>query len=147
MTSKQHIKLFESRQLQRYIHGVQSIAVADAAAPSVLKDSLTPHLLPRSQPFVLMGAASSRSSTPCLYSNHPFNFEISKMNASLVLAERTDVLLADLSSALAALSDSPSHAADKIVLVVATEFSTLLPCCGQSLGRMRFANRLFWQFG
>ena len=51
-------------------------------------------------------------------------------NANSPFAERTDVLLADLPTSLDALAVAP----DRIVLVVASEASTTLPCCNQSLG-------------
>lgn len=47
---------------------------------------------------------------------------------------RIDVLLADLPAHLAELRAAASFDEQKLVLVTACEQSTLLPCCGQSLG-------------
>lgn len=49
-------------------------------------------------------------------------------------AQRVDIILADLSSFLDALQGQPSFDVNRVVLVVATDASTQMPCCGQSLG-------------
>lgn len=54
-------------------------------------------------------------------------------NANTPFAERTDVLLVDLSTSL----DTLAVNGDRVVLIVASEASTTLPCCNQSLGEQQ----------